>query len=148
VVTAVFVLLAAFSVFNTLSGRRIDDLVLRIAKAAMDPASVRWMLRPADDPTAAPLGVTWFTKSGDLLVFAENLPKAPANKSYVLWTIRGGVPTNRGALRLSVAGGPGLILEQAPGPADFDAVAVSLESDARTPAPTQVKAVATKGSQP
>ena len=144
-VTAMFVILAGFSVLNTLSDRRIDDYVVRVAKVSADPRAVRWTLRGTAD--RQPLGVVWFDPAaGEMLVTAADLPKAPAGKTYVLWTIGAGgaAPVNRGALRPSLMG-PALVLEQAPAPDALTAVAVSLETDPAVRVPVDVRAQATGG---
>lgn len=127
------------------------DLSRIVAEAAGDPDSVRWTFKDAGDssPSSKKLGVVYFQpRLGRLVAMGTSLPKAEAGKVYVLWTLRGGVPTNRGALGDSGVGGVGAVLDQAPPISDIDAVAISLESDPRTPTPTPtaVKAAATKDS--
>jgi hypothetical protein len=147
-ITAVFMLLAVFSVLSTLNESRIDKYVATVAEVAGDPDAVRWTLASAA-PDGGKVGVVYHQpKSGRLLVLGKALPKAPDGKTYVLWTIPpgGGAPVNRGAMSASILGGAATLLLNAPAPAEIDTVAVSLESDPRTPTPTAVQAFAKGGS--
>ena len=82
-------------------------------------------------------------------MLGKNLPKPEAGKSYVFWTIAagGGAPVNRGVLRPVAARAARRSSSRTrPRAETLDAVAVSLESDPKTPVPTAVKALAKGGS--
>jgi anti-sigma-K factor RskA len=80
-----------------------------------------------------------------VLLLASNLPPAPAGKTYELWIVPkdGGAPRPAGLFQSDASGNA---MHMAPGPVDMAAtaaVAVSMEPEAGSPAPTTTPIIVT-----
>lgn len=100
-----------------------------------DPASRVVELRgQATTPTAV-ARVVWQDASGGLL-FAANLPPAPAGKAYELWTIAGAAPRAAGIFTPDATGGATVAVPATPPGPPVKIFAVTLEPEGGVEAPT------------
>jgi anti-sigma-K factor RskA len=108
-----------------------------------DPATRVVDLRGQSGAPAAVARMVWHDTNGGLL-FAGNLPPAPAGKTYELWTIAGGAPRAAGVFAPDAQGRATVRVPTAPAGTSVQAFAVTLEPEAGVDAPTGPMVLASK----
>lgn len=114
---------------NTAYKSRLDDLNMRL-QAIAGPDVVKVVMPGVAGRENTLATVYWDTKSKDVYLISNNLPKAPAGKQYQLWALLDGKPVDAGVLpdceqicRLKSVNGA-------------QAFAITLEQAGGSPAPT------------
>jgi hypothetical protein len=82
-----------------------------------------------------PSGKVFVSPSQGVVLFASNLPQAPAGKAYEMWVIRGGKPVPAGLFQ-STGEGTAMHVQTGRVESGTEAVAVTLEDAAGASAPT------------
>ena len=108
-----------------------------------DPATRVVELHGQPAAPAAVARVVWHDTSGGLL-FAANLPPAPAGKAYELWTIAGAAPRAAGVFAPDATGRATLTVPAPPPGQPVKVFAVTLEPAAGVDAPTGPMVLASK----
>ncbi len=144
-------LVAATLWFSLIDRRQIaelDDVHLRLANATSSLNALQQAVQFLNQPETRqvgfgkgepkpPRGNVFVNPDSGVLLIASNLPQAPAGKAYQLWIIPKGVaPKPSGMFQSDLNGGAVYI---APGRVDVastGAVAVTLEPELGSPAPT------------
>jgi anti-sigma-K factor RskA len=108
-----------------------------------DPATRVVDLRGQPAAPTAVARMVWHDVSGGLL-FAANVPPAPAGKVYELWTIAGGVPRAAGVFVPDSLGRATLAVAAAPPATPVTVFAVTLEPEGGVDAPTGAMILASK----
>lgn len=108
-----------------------------------DPATRVVDLRGQPAAPAAVARIVWHDANGGLL-FAANLPPAPAGKAYELWTIAGAAPRAAGIVAPDAFGRATLAVPAAPPGPPVQVFAVTLEPEGGVDAPTGPMVLASK----
>jgi anti-sigma-K factor RskA len=118
-----------------------------LAQSARMENAVRMMAEPETRQVTfgkGPQGRVLVNPSRGVLLLASNLPPAPAGKTYELWIIpKGGAPRPAGLFQSDANGNA---MHMAPGPVDMgttSAIAVSMEPEAGSEAPTTTPIIVT-----
>lgn len=124
-----------------------DDRQQTLARSAQMENAMRMMAEPETRQVTfgkGPQGRVLVSPKRGVLLLASNLPPAPAGKTYELWIIpKGGAPRPAGLFQSDQSGNA---MHLAPGPVDMGttaAVAVSLEPEAGSTAPTTTPIIVT-----
>jgi len=135
----------ALAILNAVQGLRPSAQApdAEITSLLLDPAGARWVIKdtgPASRPMAIAVGDA---RQKRFFFVANRLPAPPKDRSYVLWTISkqpGSAPKNVGAIRTSTDARVVVEVSASGDLAEIDTVAVSVESDPSTSAPTDIVA--------
>jgi|GEM_PF-1964792 len=143
---ATFLLLAALGVRRAFEPTGVSAEDARFGALVLDPRTERWVFK--DPTTGEELGLAIRdAESKRAWLSLKRLPEPAAGKTYVLWTIaqgEGRKPENRGAVVVRRDRRIDLELPENVELRDVAVLAISLEADPATPAPTDgaVKALA------
>jgi anti-sigma-K factor RskA len=107
----------------------------RVVELLRDPTT-RVVALAGQGPASAAAGrIIWNDRGGGYL-FVSNLPPAPSDKTYEVWTITGGTPRPAGVFQVDASGQAGREVEKTPEGQPVDVFAVTLEPAGGVPAPT------------
>jgi hypothetical protein len=115
----------------------------RVVDLLRDPATRVVVLRGLAPAPGAAGRMVWNDRVGGHL-FVSNLPPAPPDKAYELWTIGGGPPRPAGLLELDAAGRASHSVEPMANGEAVQVFAVTLEPAGGAPAPTGPMVLASK----
>ncbi|BCS34941.1 hypothetical protein TBR22_A41670 [Luteitalea sp. TBR-22] len=118
--------------------RRTQALLARaeVGRSVLGAPDLRRVDLAGQAPAPAARARAFWSRARGLVLNATGLPGLPRGRTYQLWLLAEGAPVSAGVFTVDASGGATVVIDSPPGVPSPKGMAVSVEPDGGSPAPT------------